>query len=103
MRGLEHRKSGRVEFDYAFLVYLIAIDGTWRRDCLMRDVADSGAKLTVRQSIDGLNLKECFLLLSSTGCAYRRCKLAWVDGDEVGVNFIKPSTQRQPAATASAG
>ena len=45
MSGLERRKSGRVELDSAFLVYLIAIDGL-----LMRDVADSGAKLTVRLS-----------------------------------------------------
>jgi len=29
------------------------------------------------------------LLLSSTGLAYRRCELAWVNGDQIGVNFLK--------------
>jgi hypothetical protein len=27
--------------------------------------------------------------LSSTGLAYRRCELAWVNGDQIGVNFLK--------------
>ena len=37
---------------------------------------------------EGLPLKEFFLLLSSSGLAYRRCELAWVNGDEIGVNFL---------------
>jgi len=37
----------------------------------------------------GLPLKEFFLLLSSPGLAYRRCELAWVNGEEIGVNFLK--------------
>jgi len=31
--------------------------------------------------MQGLALKEFFLLLSSTGLAYRRCRLDWVNGD----------------------
>jgi hypothetical protein len=27
-------------------------------------------------------------VLSSSGLAYRRCELAWVNGDEIGVNFM---------------
>jgi hypothetical protein len=42
--------------------------------------ADSGARLSVEGSGEGLLLKEFFLLLSSTGLAYRRCQLAWVNG-----------------------
>jgi len=56
----------------------MAIDGTWRRNCVMDDVSQTGARLTVDSSIAGLNLKEFFLLLSSTGLAYHRCSLAWV-------------------------
>lgn len=26
--------------------------------------------------------------LSSSGLAYRRCELAWVNGDEIGVKFL---------------
>jgi hypothetical protein len=67
----------------------MAIDGTWRRDCKMLDVSDTGARLLVQGSIEGLVLKEFFLLLSSTGLAYRRCELAWVNGDEIGADFAK--------------
>jgi hypothetical protein len=56
----------------------MAIDGTWRRDSIMEDVSETGAKLTLEGSIEGLQIKEFFLLLSSTGLAYRRCELAWI-------------------------
>ena len=65
------------------------VDGTGRRDCMMEDISETGAKLTVDGSVEGLHLKEFFLLLSSTGLAYRRCELAWVNGDQIGVNFLK--------------
>ena len=38
---------------------------TWRRDCLLNAISDNDAILTVEGSIQGLNLKEFFLLLSS--------------------------------------
>jgi hypothetical protein len=44
--------------------------------------------LIVKNSIEGLDLKEFFLLLSSTGLAYRRCKLVRVAGEEIGVEFL---------------
>ena len=51
--------------------------------------AESGARLQVADSIEGLNLKEFFLLLSSTGLAYRRCELVRVNGTEMDVSFLK--------------
>jgi hypothetical protein len=51
--------------------------------------------MTVEGSIQGLPLKEFFLLLSSTGLAYRRCELAWVNGEEIGVNFLKNSKKKK--------
>ena len=51
--------------------------------------AEVGAKLTVEGSVEGLNLKEFFLLLSSTGLAYRRCELIRVNGTEIEVRFLK--------------
>jgi hypothetical protein len=45
-----------------------------------------------------LHLKEFFLLLSSTGLAYRRCELAWVNGDQIGVNFLKTGDKKKKAA-----
>jgi hypothetical protein len=33
--------------------------------------------------------------LSSTGLAYRRCELAWVNGDQIGVNFLKQGDKKK--------
>jgi len=84
----EKRKAERVEFSHRFDAQMMSIDGTWRRACVIEDVSKSGARLTVENSIEGLNLKEFFLLLSSTGLAYRRCELAWVNGGQLGVRFL---------------
>lgn len=38
-------------------------------------------------------------MLSATGLAYRHCKLAWVNGDQIGVIFLKRSkkaVRREP-------
>ncbi|MCB1413448.1 MAG: PilZ domain-containing protein [Xanthobacteraceae bacterium] len=95
----EQRRSGeRVVFERGFGAQMMGIDGTWRRPCMMEDVSETGAKLTVEGSIEGLNLKEFFLLLSSTGLAYRRCELAWVNGDQIGVNFLKAADRKKKAA-----
>ena len=91
----ERRKGERVTFERGFPAHMMGIDGTWRRDCTLEDVSETGAKLTVEGSVEGLHLKEFFLLLSSTGLAYRRCELAWVNGDQIGVNFLKTGRQKE--------
>ncbi|MBS4005798.1 MAG: PilZ domain-containing protein, partial [Afipia sp.] len=63
----ERRVGDRVVFERGFAAHLMGIDGTWRRNCLVEDISETGAKLTVEGSVEGLNLKEFFLLLSSTG------------------------------------
>ena len=93
--GAERRKGERVTFERGFGAHMMGIDGTWRRDCTMEDVSETGAKLTVEGSIEGLHLQEFFLLLSSTGLAYRRCELAWVNGDQIGVNFLKQNDKKK--------
>ena len=91
----ERRKGERITFERGFAAHMMGIDGTWRRDCIMEDISETGAKLTVEGSVEGLHLKEFFLLLSSTGLAYRRCELAWVNGDQIGVNFLKPTDKKK--------
>ncbi len=93
----ERRKGERVTFERGILAHMMGIDGTWRRDCTMEDVSETGAKLTIEGSVEGLHLKEFFLLLSSTGLAYRRCELAWVNGDQIGVNFLKTGDKKKKA------
>jgi hypothetical protein len=86
----------RVTFSRGYDVCIMAIDGTWRRDCQLNAISDSDATLTVEGSIQGLNLKEFFLLLSSTGLAYRRCELVRVNGTEMDIRFLrgKPGPER---------
>jgi hypothetical protein len=97
------RKSARVGFERGVPVFIMGIDGTWRRDCMMVDVSQTGARLYFDGSLEGLDLREFFLLLSSTGLAFRRCKLIRVAGDQIGVRFLaqdktkKKSVKRQPA------
>lgn len=86
--------SGRVIFGRGYHVWLMAIDGTWRRSCLLKAVSNHDAQLTLETSIEGLQLKEFFLLLSSTGLAYRRCELIKVNGGEIDVRFLKGGKAR---------
>src|ERR1700709_1740646 len=79
----------RVTFSRGYGVCIMSIDGTWRRDCLLNAISDNDAVLTVEGSIQGLHLKEFFLLLSSTGLADRRCELVRVNGAEIDVQFLK--------------
>ena len=85
----ERRKGDRVVFERGIPAHMMAIDGTWRRECVMEDVSETGAKLTVEGSVEGLHLKEFFLLLSSTGLAYRRCELVRVNGTEMDIRFLR--------------
>jgi len=95
----EQKKTlDRVEFGRGYDVCIMAIDGTWRRDCMLQAISDNDALLVVEGSIQGLNLKEFFLLLSSTGLAYRRCELVRVNGAEMDVQFLKAKSRKKKAA-----
>jgi hypothetical protein len=106
MATAERRKDDSVVFERGFDAHIMAIDGTWRRACIMTEASESGAKLTIIKSVEGLNLTEFFLLLSTTGLAYRRCELAWVNGDQGQFpsawkeeeNTTSSTKQRRPSA-----
>ena len=92
----------RVTFSRGYDVCIMAIDGTWRRDCQLKAISDTDAMLNLEGSIQGLNLKEFFLLLSSTGLAYRRCELVRVNGSQMDIQFIKgKSKKKKPGSSAS--
>ena len=93
------RKADRVNFANPLAVHIMAIDGTWRRNCRMIDVSSTGARLQVEGSVEGLQLKEFFLLLSSTGLAYRPCEMVRLSGDEMGIHFLaeKIAVKKRPA------
>lgn len=108
---IDHRKNNRVRMDHKQPVRLMGSDGTWRRDCRLVDISDTGAKIEVEGTLDVLQAREFFLLLSSTGLAYRRCELVWIDGNAAGVQFVKPgagkpqkkTAREQPAAPSPSG
>src|ERR1700680_5148045 len=85
----ESKGTERVTYSRGYDVCIMAIDGTWRRDCQLNAISDNDATLTVEGSIQGLNSKGFFLLLSSTGLAYRRCELVRVNGTEMDIQFLK--------------
>ena len=91
----ERRKGERIVFERGIPAHMMGIDGTWRRDCTMEDVSETGAKLTIEGSVEGLHLKEFFLLLSSTGLAYRRCELVRVNGSEMEIQFLKGKNRKK--------
>jgi hypothetical protein len=89
------RKADRVHFQHEHSVTLMAVDGTWRRTCILKDVSESGARLEVDGSSDVLTSREFFLVLSSTGLAFRRCELVWINGSTVGVHFVRNSEKKK--------
>jgi hypothetical protein len=96
--GKELRKSPRIDFERGVDVQIMGIDGTWRRSCRMLDVSEGGALLSINGSAAELDLKEFFLVLSSTGLTYRRCKMVRVNGDQIGVVFLKPELRKKSAS-----
>ena len=53
----EPKDEHRVTFEKSVVVQIMAIDGTWRRPCGLKEVSDSGAVLVIEGSVEGLNLK----------------------------------------------
>jgi hypothetical protein len=84
----DKRKADRVQFQHLHRVNLMAVDGTWRRSCVLRDISASGARLEIDGSTDVLQARQFFLVLSSTGLAFRRCELVWMNGSTVGLRFL---------------
>jgi len=87
----QRRRSNRVGFSRGIDVRMMSIDGTWACECTILDISQDGARLRICGSIAGLNLTEFFLLLCASGSAYRRCQMIRVDGDQIGVAFVKQS------------
>ncbi|MCP3401888.1 MULTISPECIES: PilZ domain-containing protein [unclassified Bradyrhizobium] len=74
---------------------MMAIDGTWRPPCAVETISEEGARLTLEVSIESLSLTEFFLVLSSTGLAYRSCELDGVNGAEITVKFLRARDRRK--------
>ncbi|MGM4955302.1 hypothetical protein ACT4MK_08045 [Bradyrhizobium barranii] len=98
MPAQKEQEDRRVTFEHPLPAQMMAIDGTWRRACTLKEASNVGATLQVETSIEGLTLNEFFLLLSSTGLAYRRCQLERVNGDELQVSFIRQKAKAKKSS-----
>jgi hypothetical protein len=92
----ERRNLKRVQFGRGYTAKVMAIDGTWERECRIGDVSDTGAKLFIRGSIVDIDTQEFFLVLTPSGTAHRRCQRIWISGDEIGVRFLKDAPGKLP-------
>lgn len=97
--GWDKREAKRVHFDHERRAALLATDGTWRRECILVDVSESGARLRIDGSPDVLRAREFFLLLSPNGLVFRRCELVRLEGSEAGVHFLGPGGSRPSSMT----
>src|SRR4051794_22095812 len=98
MMDFDSRRTNRVRMDHKQSVNLMGSDGTWRRRCVLLDVPNTGARIEVEGTLDVLQTKEFFMLLSSTGLAFRRCELVWIDGTTAGVHFVAAGGKPKPAS-----
>ncbi len=90
---INRRSNDRVQFEFGYTVRMMAIDAIWPRECSILDISQTGVRLIVNGALDGLALDEFFVVLSRKGNAHRRCKLAWVKGEELGAKFIRQVAQ----------
>ncbi len=93
------RKADRVHFQHDHSVNLMGVDGTWRRACVLKDISATGARLEVEGSTDVLKSREFFMVLSSTGLAFRRCELVWINGSAAGVHFVSGKKKKAKAVS----
>jgi hypothetical protein len=99
----DRRPETPVAFEPGIKAYIMGIDGTWRRGCTMTNISETGASLTIDETLADLNLKEFFLVLSSNGLVYRRCELGWINGSEIGAKFAthKQGAKKRPVAASA--
>lgn len=85
----EQRKTNRFTFEKSLEAAIVSIDGTWSQRCLVEDVSDAGAKVTLERPLKPSASDEFFLVFTKMGCVYRRCQRRWLNGEQMGVLFLK--------------
>jgi PilZ domain len=100
---MEQRKVSRFTFERALDATLVGIDGTWARKCYVEDFSEAGAKITIDGSLQGTSSSEFFLVLTKMGIpVYRRCERRWVNGEQMGVLFLRMSRSGKLVARSKA-
>lgn len=81
----DKRRASRREISYPVAIETVE-DGAIH-PCMILDISETGAKLTLRESA---KLPDLFMLrLAGRRTAARHCRLVWREGDTIGVRFIE--------------
>jgi hypothetical protein len=81
--GAEQRKTVRRRFSQYAMLY--TADGKAIGRCVIRDISDGGAKLSVAAATDVPD--EFVLVLSQSGSIRRKCRAVWRSERAIGVAF----------------
>jgi hypothetical protein len=88
----EKRKQLRRYLEYR--AHIDFGDGSPARACLLADVSETGARLTLDgPSMPSIMPTQFMLLLAGAGNARRRCRVVWSDGRQLGVRFMRLSDE----------
>lgn len=88
----EKRKDHRQTLKYPAR---LDVGGEAQIQCLLTDVSATGARLIVE--FPDKVPEHCALLLAPEHLVQRQCKVVWRDGNQIGVEFIKPDPAKAAA------
>jgi len=74
----------------SYRAHIAADDGSWIYPCEIFDVSVGGARLAIYCPVETPLPRQFILKLSETGQSNRHCALAWRNGNEIGVRFVRP-------------
>ncbi|UPK36803.1 PilZ domain-containing protein [Bradyrhizobium sp. 186] len=76
-------------FDSRYDTTVVAIDGTWSLTAQLHDISDSGARVQLLAKVaERVRNEEFFLMITPDGKVSRRAKMAWEDGNYIGIHFV---------------
>ena len=88
----EKRKQRRRYLEYR--AHIDFGDGTPARACLLADVSETGARLTLdARSMPNIMPTQFMLLLAGGRNARRHCRVVWSTGRQLGVRFMSPADE----------
>ena len=88
----EHeQRREHVRKPLTYCARIVADDGTWTYPCEIFDISAGGARLAIYCPPETPLAQQFHLHLSEIGQAGRDCEIAWRQGNEIGVRFIRTS------------
>jgi hypothetical protein len=92
----EHeQRREHVRKSLSYCARILANDKSWMYPCEIFDVSAGGAKLAIYCPPQTPLPQRFFLQLSEMGETHRCCEVAWRQGNELGVRFVRSP---QPAS-----